>query len=161
MNYAVLAAINQLPANIATLDFAGQIVVVNNGWKLFARENGLADPAACVGANYLEVCERSDASQELVAELRQLLDGRRSMMTRWYPCHRPDGHRRWFVLIGIRDDNQKRITLAHVDANVAVYVDPDVDLAKAAASILGDEAMHWAVLRQALGQNPVPDAFVS
>jgi hypothetical protein len=35
------------------------------------------------------------------------------------------------------------------------------DLAKAAGSILGDEAMHWAVLRQALGQLPVPDAFVS
>lgn len=35
------------------------------------------------------------------------------------------------------------------------------DLAKAAASILGDEAMHWAVLRNALGQNPVPVAFVS
>jgi hypothetical protein len=35
------------------------------------------------------------------------------------------------------------------------------DLAKAAASILGDEAMHLAVLRQALGQNPVPDAFMS
>jgi rubrerythrin len=34
------------------------------------------------------------------------------------------------------------------------------DLAKAAASILGDEAMHWAVLRQALGENPVPDPFV-
>jgi rubrerythrin len=35
------------------------------------------------------------------------------------------------------------------------------DLSRAAASILGDEAMHWAVLRQALGENPVPDAFVS
>jgi rubrerythrin len=35
------------------------------------------------------------------------------------------------------------------------------DLAKAAASILGDEAMHWAVLRHALGENPVPAAFVS
>ena len=34
------------------------------------------------------------------------------------------------------------------------------DLAKAAASILGDEAMHWAVLRYALGENPVPSAFV-
>ena len=34
------------------------------------------------------------------------------------------------------------------------------DLARAAASILGDEAMHWAVLRQALGQDPVPAAFV-
>lgn len=35
------------------------------------------------------------------------------------------------------------------------------DLSHAAASILGDEAMHWAVLRQALGEAPVPSAFVS
>lgn len=35
------------------------------------------------------------------------------------------------------------------------------DLSKAAASILGDEAMHWAILRNALGENPVPIAFVS
>ncbi len=35
------------------------------------------------------------------------------------------------------------------------------DLAKAAASILGDEAMHWAVLRSALGLDPVPVAFMS
>ena len=35
------------------------------------------------------------------------------------------------------------------------------DLAKAAASILGDEAMHWAVLRQAIGEAPVPSAFMS
>jgi rubrerythrin len=35
------------------------------------------------------------------------------------------------------------------------------DLAKAAASILGDEAMHWAILRQALGEVPVPAAYVS
>lgn len=35
------------------------------------------------------------------------------------------------------------------------------DLAKAAASILADEAMHWAVLRQVLGLDPVPGAFFS
>ncbi len=35
------------------------------------------------------------------------------------------------------------------------------ELAHAAASILGDEAMHWAVLRQALGEAPVPLAFMS
>ncbi len=34
------------------------------------------------------------------------------------------------------------------------------DLSRAAASILGDEAMHWATLRQALGETPVPLAFV-
>ena len=35
------------------------------------------------------------------------------------------------------------------------------DLSKAAASILGDEAMHYAVLRNALGEAPVPSAFVA
>ncbi len=43
----------------------------------------------------------------------------------------------------------------------AVPVFTNRDLSKAAASILGDEAMHWAVLRQALGEDPVPSAFVS
>lgn len=35
------------------------------------------------------------------------------------------------------------------------------DLAAAAASILADEAMHWAVLRSVLGLDPVPGAFFS
>jgi len=35
------------------------------------------------------------------------------------------------------------------------------DLSKAAASILGDEVMHWAVLRNAIGETPVPSAFVA
>ena len=43
----------------------------------------------------------------------------------------------------------------------AVPIFHDRDLAKAAASILGDEAMHWAVLRNALGEAPVPAAFVA
>lgn len=37
----------------------------------------------------------------------------------------------------------------------------DRALAKVAASILGDESMHWAVLRNALGEDPVPVAFIS
>ena len=35
------------------------------------------------------------------------------------------------------------------------------ELAKAAASILGDETMHWAILLNALGEDPVPDAFIA
>ncbi|WOF75713.1 ferritin-like domain-containing protein [Parvibaculaceae bacterium PLY_AMNH_Bact1] len=42
----------------------------------------------------------------------------------------------------------------------AVPILDDRGLAKVAASILGDEAMHWAVLRGALGEDPVPVAFV-
>src|SRR5687767_793143 len=43
----------------------------------------------------------------------------------------------------------------------AVPVFGNRELSKAAASILGDEAMHWAVLRNAVGENPVPGAFVA
>ncbi len=35
------------------------------------------------------------------------------------------------------------------------------ELAHAAANIEGDEAMHYAILRNALGMNPVPAAFIS
>jgi rubrerythrin len=42
----------------------------------------------------------------------------------------------------------------------AVPVFHDRELSKAAASILGDEAMHWAILRNAVGEQPVPGAFV-
>lgn len=43
----------------------------------------------------------------------------------------------------------------------AVPLFHDRALAQAAATILGDEAMHWAVFRQVLGEQPVvPAAFV-
>jgi rubrerythrin len=44
----------------------------------------------------------------------------------------------------------------------AVPVFNDRALAQVAASILGDEAMHWAVLRHVLGESPVvPKAFMA
>lgn len=42
----------------------------------------------------------------------------------------------------------------------AVPLFADRALSQVAASILGDEAMHWAVLRQALGEEPVPSAWM-
>lgn len=43
----------------------------------------------------------------------------------------------------------------------AIPVFDNRDLSLAAASILADEAMHWAVLRSVLGLDPVPGAFFS
>ena len=43
----------------------------------------------------------------------------------------------------------------------AVPLFADRALAQVAASILGDEAMHWAVLRHVLGEDPVPAAFMT
>lgn len=43
----------------------------------------------------------------------------------------------------------------------AIPIFDNRELSRAAGSILGDEAMHWAILRNAVGDVPVPDAFVS
>lgn len=43
----------------------------------------------------------------------------------------------------------------------AVPVFANRDLAQAAASIMGAEAQHWAILLSALGENPVPGAFIA
>jgi rubrerythrin len=43
----------------------------------------------------------------------------------------------------------------------AVSAFGDRELAKVAASILGNEAQHWSLLLSALGENPVPAAFAS
>jgi rubrerythrin len=43
----------------------------------------------------------------------------------------------------------------------AVSAFGDRELAKVAASILGNEAQHWSLLLSALGENPAPAAFVS
>jgi hypothetical protein len=48
---------------------------------------------------------------------------------------------------------EEGLALAHLGAVPAFS---DKDLAKGSAGILGVEAMHWAVLRQALGEAPVP-----
>ncbi|MCZ7598006.1 MAG: ferritin-like domain-containing protein [Gammaproteobacteria bacterium] len=61
-------------------------------------------------------------------------------------------------VLGFAADLERGAVSAYVGA---IPVFGNRDLSAAAASILADEAMHWAVLRQALGLDPVPGAFFS
>ena len=56
------AILNALPAHVALLDPDGVILAVNAGWRKFADANGLADGDACVGANYLEICDSANGA---------------------------------------------------------------------------------------------------
>ena len=56
-------------------------------------------------------------------------------------------------LVGIEEG----LALAHLGAVPGLA---EKDLAKSAAGILGVESMHWAELRRALGESPVPAPFV-
>src|SRR5437764_1204426 len=60
-----LAILNSLTANIAVLDHHGTIIMVNEAWTRFARENS-PNPSHLertgIGANYLEVCRTSQGA---------------------------------------------------------------------------------------------------
>lgn len=70
-----------------------------------------------------------------------------------------------FPTAGLKQQNDVLAFAASLERGaVSAYVGAmplfaERDLSKAAASILADEAMHWAILRQVLGMDPVPDAF--
>src|SRR5262249_24363249 len=79
LNQAVL---DSLAANIAVLDRDGNIIAVNDEWRRFARENGGAAIADCVGINYLDVCRRSQEQGDgqikaTLAGIQAVLDGAR------------------------------------------------------------------------------------
>ena len=91
-----------LSSHIAVLDRTGKIIMVNDAWNRFARENEAPSEAAVgVGANYLDVCRRAasdceDAARAL-AGLEATISGLHAEFTFEYPCHSP-GVQRWFNL---------------------------------------------------------------
>ena len=98
------AVINSMMANIAVVDRHGTIITINDGWERFALENG-ADASLSsvgVGANYLDVCQRS--MQDLGDEARHVMEGLRSVLNHSQPtfkyeyaCHSPT-ELRWFTM---------------------------------------------------------------
>lgn len=95
------AAFEVLPSEGAVLDSSGRILLVNESWRRFGRENGAG--AACgVGMNYLDTCSRAaDSGDELAAvvaaALTAVLAGHAPEAALDYPCHSPT-EQRWYHL---------------------------------------------------------------
>jgi DNA-binding CsgD family transcriptional regulator len=121
MMNAPIIELAQIPVNVVVLDALGTIVAVNEGWERFGQENGLQHPRSCIGENYLETCRAASAPPELIDDLENLLQGRRTTMARWYPCHAPH-RRRWFLLFGLHDERSgpATTTLFHIEATALV-----------------------------------------
>jgi DNA-binding CsgD family transcriptional regulator len=105
------------PVSVAIVDRSGRLIGVNKAWKDFGRRYGLQTPNFGVGTNYLSYCEcDSSDSLQLVTDLRDLLSGKLTVLTRIYPCHSPT-ERRWFCMIGLplSGKSQSGVALLHVD----------------------------------------------
>lgn len=95
--------LNAPPEHIAVLDEHGTILLVNDAWRKFARENGADEATVCEGANYLDVCRNAiaagnqDASVVATA-IQDVSLGERDSFSYEYACHSPH-ERRWFSAV--------------------------------------------------------------
>lgn len=93
--------INAIPHQIALVNAMGDLVLVNEAWRQFARENGDPDlKRTCEGTNYYEVCGTHPTTPSGVAAaegLHRVLLGRTDLYEEIYPCHSPV-EKRWFKL---------------------------------------------------------------
>lgn len=99
------AAFAALPIQLAVLDSDGTIIAVNRTWKqrLDAfNATSATFASASIGANYLEVCDRSTADHcseaALIAQgIRELLESRSESFRFEYSCL-VDNHSRYYLL---------------------------------------------------------------
>jgi PAS domain S-box-containing protein len=97
----LLPTFDALTAHIAVLSSTGDIVFVNDAWRIFAGENGIHPDAVSIGINYLDVCHAAsksgcDEADQFLNGLKQVLSGQMTSFSLEYPCH-SDDEKRWFI----------------------------------------------------------------
>jgi PAS domain S-box-containing protein len=96
------SVLDALPACVAILDEAGQIVAVNVAWRGCAEADPSAGPAGTVGANYLELC-RADSGRAspvaavLAKAIQEIVAGERCDFSLEYACG-PQADSRWLAV---------------------------------------------------------------
>jgi len=102
--------VDSLASELAVLDCEGNIILTNEAWKRFARENAAGDPEDFgVGLNYLEVCSSAsgvaaEGAKNIQVGLEEVLSGARERFSFEYPCHSSTAWR-WFLLQATRLDS--------------------------------------------------------
>ncbi|HNB51481.1 MAG TPA: PAS domain S-box protein [Anaerolineales bacterium] len=113
-----------LAPHICVLDETGEILAVNQAWKNFADANPPIPPGYGIGINYLQLCEQADGpasegASTFAAGLRAVLFGECTGFTHEYPCHNPNGEKRWFNARVVRDTSKNLIVVSH--ENITPY----------------------------------------
>lgn len=111
------AALDRVGAATALVDPSGVIVAVNAAWRDFGDQNGLDDPAYCVGEDYTQWdTPRLDAHTRRAAEgLLAVVRGQRAAFSAVYPCHAPH-EQRWyrFLVVPVTASAPRPVVAVHV-----------------------------------------------
>lgn len=125
--------INGQTSHIAVIDTDGTIMMVNEAWRRFGRENGAsAEVIQGIGLNYLEMCadtpepHRTDCTQ-ITKAIRDVLVGGRNTFAYEYACHSPN-EKRWFTLHISRFEHnwQPRLLLTHTNITQQKQLERDI-----------------------------------
>lgn len=148
LNQVVL---DSLAERICVLDRDGTIVLANQAWKHFARDNGASLSASGPGANYLRVCWSaagpfSEGAAEAAAGIESVLRGGPPHFSLDYSCPSPS-HRAWFRLIVRR--------LRHPHSDGAMVISDITDRV-----LLAEKLRRMETHYSALIENPVDAATV-
>lgn len=117
----VQVTLDSLSANIAVVDKNGNIIITNERWNCFSKENQCGDVTAKtgIGNNYLEVCrkvsEKDEIAKQVLENLENILDGKQQTFRIEYPCHAPH-IKRWFILqINSLQNEAGNAVISHFD----------------------------------------------
>lgn len=113
VSQSVLDSLSEL---VAVIDPDGSILAVNEAWR-----NSHLEANACTRMNYLAVCRKAaDCGDKTAAAVFHgissvLEDGQRLYATE-YPCHGPDGQKRWFFMrVTPLTGKQSGAVITHID----------------------------------------------
>jgi transcriptional regulator with GAF, ATPase, and Fis domain/PAS domain-containing protein len=118
----IVDIMDSLPSNIAVLDIDGVIIMLNERWHDFAKENGRDDESSNdLGRHYLELFNSIDSGkdseglEEAREGLRAVLNFEQEKFSREYPCHSPTDQR-WFLMTVSRlTGGQQGVVVTHSD----------------------------------------------
>jgi PAS domain S-box-containing protein len=126
------STIDALSSHMCVLDESGTIITVNRAWKDFAEAN---KPGNCSdapdadrwrsrigeGANYVDICrsskgEDADEAAEFAEGIQSVLQGKRKLYSKEYPCHAP-GAQRWFLgrVTRFFSNDRPRVVIEHIN----------------------------------------------
>jgi two-component system CheB/CheR fusion protein len=96
------SVIDAAPQNMAVLDAAGHIRMVNRAWRAFAEDNGGSEFLANgLNLNYMAMLEKAAATDRIARKahdgLADILQGRATQTSMIYPCHSAT-QKRWFLM---------------------------------------------------------------
>ncbi len=128
--------LNSLTAHIAVLNTQGEIMMVNQTWQQFSKQNGLSAALGDIADyNYLDACTKAfeqtndKKMAEIVQGIKSVMSGEQSAFHTEYPCHSCEEQRWFHISISQLQNGQGGIVISHEDITARKRIEMELRIA--------------------------------